>query len=99
MTIQQHIDGLKGIKPFLQKMMLSADFEGMGDVDAKEIGETIDAAIEALGNQIPKKPTTGKYGHEECASCGWIVESFCGDLVKDSFCPNCGQALDWSEGI
>ena len=57
--------------------------------------EAICKAVEALEKQIPKKQTRGKYGHTECACCGWIVESFCGDLEKYPFCPNCGQAIDW----
>lgn len=52
-------------------------------------------AQKALEKQMPKKPTRGKYGHTECACCGWIVESFCGDLEQYPFCPNCGQAIDW----
>ena len=59
--------------------------------------EAICKAVEALEKQIPKKPTRGKYGHTECACCGWIVESFCGDLEKYPFCPNCGQAIDWED--
>ena len=51
-------------------------------------------AQKALEKQMPKKPTRGKYGHTECACCGWIVESFCGDLEQYPFCPNCGQAID-----
>ena len=61
----------------------------------KIIAEAYDLAIEALDKQIPKKPTRGKYGHTECACCGWVVESFCGDLEQYPFCPNCGQAIDW----
>ena len=59
--------------------------------------EEIKISIEALKKQIPKKPTRtrGKYGHTECACCGWVVESFCGDLEQYPFCPNCGQAIDW----
>ena len=59
----------------------------------------IKIAIEALEKQIPKKPisTKGKYGHTECVCCGWVVESFCGDLEQYPFCPNCGQAIDWSD--
>ena len=59
----------------------------------------INKAIEALEKQTPKKPTRtkGKYGHTECACCGWVVESFCGDLEQYPFCPNCGQAIDWSD--
>ena len=54
-------------------------------------------AQKALEKQIPKKPTMGKYGHTECACCGWVVESFCGDLEQYPFCPNCGQAIDWED--
>ena len=63
----------------------------------KIIADAYDMAIEALEKQIPKKParTRGKYGHTECACCGWVVESFCGDLEQYPFCPNCGQAIDW----
>ena len=61
--------------------------------------EEIKISIEALKKQIPKKPTRtrGKYGHTECACCGWVVESFCGDLEQYPFCPLCGQAIDWEE--
>ena len=59
--------------------------------------EKVNLALEALEKQIPKKPTMGKYGHTECACCGWIVESFCGDLEQYPFCPNCGQAIDWED--
>ena len=63
----------------------------------KIIAKAYDIAIEALEKQIPKKPisTKGKYGHTECVCCGWVVESFCGDLEQYPFCPNCGQAIDW----
>ena len=64
--------------------------------DEKE-EEWFSMIIDALEKQIPKKPTMtrGKYGHTECACCGWVVESFCGDLEQYPFCPNCGQAIDW----
>ena len=63
----------------------------------KIIAEAYDLAIDALEKQVPKKPTRtrGKYGYTECACCGWVVESFCGDLEQYPFCPNCGQAIDW----
>ena len=65
----------------------------------KAVEEACLLACEALEKQIPKKPTStrGKYGHTECACCGWVVESFCGDLEQYPFCPNCGQAIDWSD--
>ena len=63
--------------------------------ECRKHNKAISMAIKALEKQIPKKPTMGKYGHTECACCGWVVESFCGDLEQYPFCPNCGQAIDW----
>ena len=67
--------------------------------ECRKHNKAISMAIEALEKQIPKKPTRtrGKYGHTECACCGWVVESFCGDLEQYPFCPNCGQAIDWED--
>ena len=63
----------------------------------KAVEEACLLACQALEKQIPKKPTMGKYGHTECACCGWVVESFCGDLEQYPFCPHCGQAIDWRD--
>lgn len=63
----------------------------------KAVEEACLLACEALEKQISKKPTMGKYGHTECACCGWVVESFCGDLEQYPFCPHCGQAIDWRD--
>ena len=70
---------------------------GQKDLYDAEFENALVLAIDALEKQIPKKPTStrGKYGHTECTCCGWIVESFCGDLEQYPFCPNCGQAIDW----
>lgn len=62
------------------------------------------AIVEALKKQIPKKPTykhqigvsvEGKIYKGKCCECGheqkqkwWITQTFC---------DNCGQALDWSD--
>ena len=68
---------------------------GQKDLYDAEFESALALAIDALEKQIPKKPAMGKYGHTECACCGWVVESFCGDLEQYPFCPNCGQAIDW----
>ena len=70
---------------------------GQKDLYDAEFENALVLAIDALEKQIPKKPTStrGKYGHTECTCCGWVVESFCGDLEQYPFCPNCGQAIDW----
>ena len=53
--------------------------------------------MEALEKQIPKKPTNkslefdGKYGY--CPCCNRILA----DHSNFRRCPDCGQALDWSD--
>ena len=49
----------------------------------------IKIAIEALEKQIPKKPYWETYVGWHCKSCGIGVFS------NESFCPICGQAIDW----
>ena len=54
---------------------------------AKQIENTI---IEALEKQIPKKRADGWYGkNTECPICHIVA--------SNKHCPNCGQALDWSD--
>ena len=67
---------------------------GQKDFYDAEFESALALAIDALEKQIPKKPAMGKYGHTECACCGWVVESFCGDLEQYPFCPNCGARMD-----
>ena len=57
----------------------------------------INAAIEALDKQIPKKPVSKyKYrdGENVCPSCE--TENRCRTVMFwEKFCPDCGQAIDW----
>ena len=51
----------------------------------------VEIAVDAMKKQIPKKPTLDK---------GWLYCSVCGkDILMEGykFCPDCGQAIDWSE--
>ena len=57
---------------------------------SKECYKTI---INALENQIPKKPTRNDYSpgvYYYCPVCGVDVKSH-------SYCPHCGQRIDWSD--
>lgn len=56
-------------------------------------------ALEALEKQIPKKP---KLVSEDYTMDGILMRDFectsCGNpYVDDSYCPTCGQRLDWSD--
>lgn len=69
-----------------------------------------DVAIKALGKQIPQKLKTemlqtiiqGYLYEDKCYMCP-LCGIFRGNadyqpekIIKYQFCPNCGQALDWS---
>ena len=54
----------------------------------KAVEEACLLACEALEKQIPKKPYW-EYGGCHWKSCGLDV------LSDESFCPLCGQAIDW----
>ena len=56
-------------------------------------------AIQALGKQIPKKPTYE--GDGTFVFDTWICPSCCKRYEVDyddyGYCPHCGQKLDWSD--
>ena len=78
MTPENAIKTLKGLYPDLSRAGKAA----------------IDAAVEALEMQIPKKPDSGYdifYG-EDAKLC-----PVCGDPNPNTYCGTCGQRLDWSD--
>ena len=74
------------------------------DDGAKVYDEFSQVATSALEKQIPKKPAydgdgyapDGTFVWDEwlCPCCGTRYEV---DYDEYDFCPNCGQAIDWSE--
>lgn len=55
----------------------------------------IDMAITAINCcMIKRKPIDNVEGEIECPSCGMSI----GEFDSESYCFNCGQALDWGEG-
>lgn len=79
------------------------DFDDMflQDIDALKVG------ISALEKQVPKKVkrefrTIGgaitSFETDVCPSCGmdFYIDDL-GQTMYCDFCPNCGQALDWSD--
>lgn len=65
--------------------------------------EVTDELFSALEKQIAKKPIeTAPDGHSDyyCSACDAFLgdDSEIGaDCLKPTYCPQCGQALDWSE--
>ena len=64
---------------------------GQKDLYDAEFENALALAIEALEKQMPKKPYWEIYDGWHCKSCGLGVFS------DESFCPVCGQAIDWSD--
>lgn len=61
-----------------------------------------ECAIYALEKQIPKKPILKEYGFfGPYPFCSWcdnaLINTRNDSWHKEKFCPNCGQALDWSD--
>lgn len=53
-------------------------------------------AISALEKQMPMQITEVHVDEYICPACG--AENSCEQgIVEDKFCPECGQALDWSD--
>lgn len=68
-----------------------------------DLEQALFIGAKALERQMPKKPkgeTDPMFGDVKtvCPSCGNanLVNPFVRSRVYD-YCPNCGQALDWSE--
>ena len=58
--------------------------------------EAIDIAIQALEKQIPKKVISDE-AFGRCPVCGYIFNSELVNEYNIKYCPDCGQALDWSD--
>lgn len=85
MTYEEAIEVLNNTKVMVLK----------GNVSDLQIASQ--TAIEALEKQIPKKP----FDYEECGVTRYKTGrcSYCGEFVVQHYkhCPECGQAIDWSE--
>ncbi len=64
----------------------------LGRANGKDlINQAFNIAIEALEKQAPKKPNGF---NSECWDCGEFLLS---SQDQPSYCPSCGQKIDWSE--
>ena len=81
MTNEEAIKELKEDRALYEGDIVEA---GDGTPDG-QLMLALDMAIEALEKQIPKK----KKKRNECPECGY-------SYAFEEYCPNCGQAIDWS---
>ncbi len=91
---------------------LSRLYEKLSDQEVREYRElqtykklgTVEEFREAKKKRIPERPNIWGDGHDDegepiydmydCPSCGKSYEI---DYDKSDYCPNCGQAIDWSD--
>ena len=90
--------GNKKAIQLLDELLLRSDFSDQyGDMeDSSPYEEAVKIAKQAIEKQIPKKIKT-VYLETICPYCGKIF--YVGDpntVMIYNFCPDCGQALDWS---
>lgn len=73
------------------------------EVFGGDMNAFLDVAIECIEKQIPKKPIleADGYADDELVYDTWICpncdKSYEVDYDSYNFCPNCGQAIDWSD--
>lgn len=92
MKIEKAIEKLNGIRNYLSEL-----YEGES--------EAFDLAIQALEKQVSKNPKRIKFDEHisnlNCPSCDCVLFTEFSDGInageKVNFCPECGQAIDWSD--
>ncbi len=107
MTIQKAMDNIEEILCSFVRDDNSIDYE----LDTDDFN-WIEMAKSALEKQIPKKPITetvnrgisasGEYDIDFnylCPNCNTVVGDYETNDVFYKFCPECGQALDWSSEV
>ncbi len=103
MTAEKAIEQLNSLMNDRENHVHRDDFDDMflQDIEALKVG------ISALEKQVPKKVkrefrTIGgaitSFETDVCPSCGmdFYIDDL-GQTMYCDFCPNCGQALDWSD--
>ena len=92
-------------RKILERELLAVTLESnvSKETQKKRLNEkfrALNVALEAIDKQIPKKPIGGfDFSNNEykiCCDCSAIAQD---REWRANYCPDCGQALDWSEEI
>ena len=90
------------------KITVQRAIQVMKKFTGSDVNELVDRAhkkaIEELEKRVPKKPTLEGDGYAPdgslvldewiCPRCNFRYEI---DYEEHNYCPNCGQAIDWSD--
>lgn len=59
--------------------------------------KTNNKIADLLEKRVPKRVGNMGNGHYCCPDCGYEDNLYDGNTKLANYCPNCGQALDWTE--
>lgn len=79
------------------KLLTSTKIEVLGERDEMpNFCKAMNIAIAALQKQIPKNTAPAKSAHEAIRFCPVCKTKI---FITEKYCGNCGQALEWEEGL
>ena len=99
MTIEKAIDQLEDLIKEAESHMTGNKIDDEIPIDDKT---ALEIGIQALKKQMPKKVIWENGKNGKIYAFYWACCPNCGDICDEEneefkFCPDCGQALDWSE--
>lgn len=101
-TIEKAIERLEDLIKEAESHMTGNKIDGEIPIDDKT---ALEMAIQALEKQVPKKVIWENEKNGKVYLFSWAYCPNCGSDMCDKhneefqFCPDCGQALDWSEEV
>ena len=96
MKIETVIDQLKDLIKDRHSFLCEDGEPEWNEIYIKDIN-ALNQAIELLSRNIKKKPVEAEGGDPCCPKCHYDfhIEDI-GQIFQAEFCPDCGQAIDWS---
>lgn len=93
---QESLDNLIRVSCPRKVSCKECDFEKLCNSQAKGYVDTIQKLVDRATPKKPKMMRVKKYDGYNLGicKCGQEIDT---SLYKVNFCPNCGQALDWSD--
>ena len=86
---KEGINGMDDNEKLFKQAIAHFSYGVSHDIFSESVATYAKLAVEALERQLSKKPYWETYEGWHCKSCG------VGVFGDESFCPFCGQAIDW----